>query len=366
MMGSDSRNDRRAMYHAAISNPRIAWRTKLGERGLGSALVNSRVLCSVVGSDGAKVAAVSRDCGELAWTLLYEVFPACYWSCGAILDDGRLLVSFDHDVARLVSVVDGRIVGEGRMRSGWFATSPPVVVGGNIVVGAGNSVLCLRSGDLSEVWSAFFSVDSVVLSPPVAIGPSCEGFVVQLVNSSGTQVVRLDAESGAEVWRSSLPSIARGTASAADAVVLVTTTGGRRELHALSMEDGTLQWSLSLLDKPPGYGLGDNEVGVAVDSGIVYAVTEHGLSAFAARDGSTVWRRDSVPSNSSAPSIGGGAGYAVSPSGELVAWQLSSGSVQWRLKTGSVLVSPPSLGDATVFLGTENGEIVCVAESVRK
>lgn len=357
MTGSDAQHWGALAEHVSILKPRLAWRLKVGDRGLGSPLVSDRrIVCLATRAQGTVLAGIASNRGEEIWSIPFEMLPACYWSPGLILENSGCAVQLDYEIGRLIEMETGKVVTEKRLEPGWFATSPPTAMADKVLVGAGNRVSCLHRRGLDPLWNAQFSQDRVVLSPPVALDP---GFIAQAVNNTGTQIARLHPEDGSVEWTVSIPGIARGVASVVgDRLFVVTLHGGRREMAALSTREGETLWTARLTNSLPDLGLSETEVRVAVRGDTLYAPSQHGITAFSVQSGEILWKTRGIPPDCSSPSIGAEIGYVTSRRGELFAWDLQSGDVLWSFRVNGAVQSPPVLGERTVTVLTDIGELV--------
>lgn len=252
--------------------------------------------------------------------------------------------------------------------------------GGRIFVTTGfGFVAALDAGDGREIWrtdggAPFHS------APTVA-----NGRVYGITNDS--ELIAFDSSNGAVLWNHqaiaeparilSAPSVA----VEGDTIVAPFASG---ELVALLAQNGRRVWSdaLSRSGRLTSLSAINDIAGrPVVDGGAVYAASHSGvLVAIDLRTGQRIWAR--AFASTQTPWVAGGVLYAVSTDGELAAFDRTSGNIYWvrQLRryeeeddrsgrvswTGPVLIGgrlvlANSLGEA-VAVTPENGEIVASAD----
>ncbi|EAR52248.1 putative quinoprotein [Oceanicola granulosus HTCC2516] len=181
------------------------WTQDLDAPG-GSAPTVSGDLVYVAARNG-RAWAIDRGNGRIRWTLAGTPSPDGFdGGAGAAVSGGYALFPFPSGevvgafaqggIRRWSSFVAGRRLG----RAGGFVTDisgDPVVADGRVY--AGNVSGALDALDL-ETGETIWSVTEGALSPVVPVGDSV--FLVNEVN----QLVRLDAATGAPIWRQELPT----------------------------------------------------------------------------------------------------------------------------------------------------------------
>jgi outer membrane protein assembly factor BamB len=109
---------------------------------------------------------------------------------------------------------------------------------------------------------------------------------------------------------------------------------------------------------------------VSVSDGRWYAGTNRGVSALDPSNGSTLWHRDLGGSVEGAPAVAGGAVYAATRAGKLVALDPADGAVSWDVSLDGAVRAGPAVRDGRVVVGTGAGSVVAVgadgAESWRR
>lgn len=115
---------------------------------------------------------------------------------------------------------------------------------------------------------------------------------IECGDDAESALVALDAESGDELWRTSLdgdhllaPTVADGTVF----VVSAATMDNDGDLYAVDAETGTVRWRATTGSTGIGSGAAPP---VAVADGTVFTANENGLAAFDAESGEELWQAD--------------------------------------------------------------------------
>jgi outer membrane protein assembly factor BamB len=95
----------------------------------------------------------------------------------------------------------------------------------------------------------------------------------------------------------------------------------------------------------------------SVANGVLYAVSCSGLlDAIDALNGDVLWSVATGESESeTTPAVAGGRVYVALQSGDVVAFAAQSGEMLWRITTGSFELTPPTVADGKIFVGSEHG-----------
>ena len=187
------------------------------------------------------------------------------------------------------------------------------------------------------------------------------------VTTGFAQVVALNAGSGEEVWRQSLPSPMRAPPTTANDRVYVITIDN--QAYALDAENGDKLWSHSGIVEAAGV-LGG--AGPAVSKDVVIVPYSSGeINALRASNGRPLWsdnlgainKLDAVSSLADIrgrPAIDGSRIIANSHAGRMVALDLRSGLRVWEKNIGGIQ-SPWVAGDF-IYVLAENNKLICMTK----
>jgi outer membrane protein assembly factor BamB len=177
------------------------------------------------------------------------------------------------------------------------------------------------------------------------------------------EAMALDAATGEERWRVSLPAPARGAPTVAGGRLFVPTV--ENQLLALSAETGERQWTYR---GQPTATLTLGLPAPAVEGEVVVAGFGSGeLAAIRANDGRAIWTESLVSGRGGGiaevaavtglPVIDRGRVYAGGQGRVLIALDLRSGRRLWE-RDLAVAETPWAVGDAVYAIGS-GGELVC-------
>jgi outer membrane protein assembly factor BamB len=240
-------------------------------------------------------------------------------------------------------------------------------------------LVAVGAGDGAPRWQ----LELANVDPPVAAGPVIAGnvLVATVQDTEGRAVVGLDPASGAMRWRQQVTVDAVALAATESVVVVISASpppgwvppdpnspvGFFYFYGALDRASGAPLWSGVVVDVvtdytggvyrasvagdtvivPPGPvaidsrtggelweatgDLGDGALGPAADGVVVWGGQDDPTSALDAATGVTRWTAPGSPPFDDVWAVGDGAVYVVdSSSGELVAYELTDGTVRWR------------------------------------
>jgi outer membrane protein assembly factor BamB len=203
-------------------------------------------------------------------------------------------------------------------------------------------------------------------------GPAVSGTTVAAVQLDGT-VLGLDADTGAERWRSELgigisPSAAAifapPTADAGDILV-----GNQRHLAAISAAEGAMVWTVDPV--PDGR---DSEAlsAVAIGDGAAVGVFNRALGGVGAWDrttGTERWRftGELTTAINASPVIADGLVYVVNGVDEVFALDLATGAKRWQIKLdpagfawGNATVGTPAIANRVLVVPTLYRDLVAL------
>jgi len=205
------------------------------------------------------------------------------------------------------------------------------------------NLYALDTSDGSEIWKVEFD-NEIDSAPAVANG------TVYVGDGTGQHVYALDAYDGTEKWSFETQRSALSP-TVVDDTVYVTC---RSNLYALDASDGTEKWSTHID--------GDVTGAAAVVDGTLYAVGNEGSSRFGyngylhaidASDGSEKWKTSFFTNDRvvSPPTVADGTVYMGSEDHNLYAVDASDGSKEWEYSTDGEISTSPTVSDGTVYVG---------------
>ena len=215
-------------------------------------------------------------------------------------------------------------------------TARPIVLGGRVyVLDANARVRAFSSASGKRLWGVSLVPKGKDGDGAFGGGIASDGGRIYATTAFG-EVVALNAATGAEVWRKKINTPIRAAPTVSDGKVFFTTIAN--EVHALSTLDGTSVWRYQ--------GTGEqasiiSSASPAAAGGYVVVPTTTGdISTFRAADGAPLWTENlssSDPTSSlgnlndvaASPVIAGGVVFAISHSGRIAAFELSTGREVW-------------------------------------
>lgn len=189
---------------------------------------------------------------------------------------------------------------------------------------------------------------------PVTAGPLLvRGLVV--VGTEAGDLLALEAETGAEHWRTRLPSPPRGALAASDGRLSARTDDGG--VHLVLIEDGRHQWSAY-----PGPGAN----APVIDDDLVLAVTRTGDAVgLRADDGREVWRTPLAATVDADPALLDGRFVVGDIRGRLSVLDSASGAVLQDWVLDGALLGPPLFDQGMAFAAPTGGIVAFDAEGER-
>lgn len=243
-------------------------------------------------------------------------------------------------------------------------TASPIIANGRVFVMDSDSVVgAYRADDGRRLW-AYDLTPKEEDEGHIAGGLAYDAG--KLFASTGFgQIIALDAETGAEIWRQKLSGPARAAPTARGGRVFVTTVDNK--LFAVDAETGEGLWSHTGAAEAASL-LGSASPAVAAGV-VVVPYTTGELVAMKVDTGRLLWqesltsvKRTDVVSNLAhirgRPVIDRGRVIAISHGGLLAAIELRNGRRIWQREIGS-LESPWVAGDY-IFVLSNDAEIACV------
>ncbi|MDB2390768.1 PQQ-binding-like beta-propeller repeat protein [Alphaproteobacteria bacterium] len=253
-----------------------------------------------------------------------------------------------------------------------FDDDPLPGIGGGVMVNGemlfvhagGHKLAALSVDDGSTIWS-------IDLPLPIRGGPTeIDDQAIIITDIDGNLLV-LKMEDGSPLWdRAGLPSstIIYGTPSPAyhDGELAIAGAGG--ELLMLDATDGEMIWTESLAafnPRTPLQGIGDIRANPVFDGGLVFAISQSGLTAaFNARSGFMVW--DQPISGVEMPWVSGETVFVLSLEGRVYAIRREDGVVRWISELPGALPAGMMASEKLArYVGpiVANGHVMVIAKS---
>jgi outer membrane protein assembly factor BamB len=354
-----------------------AWRAHLAGAIDGSPVVSSGLV--VVGSENGELAAFDETSGVRLW-MRTGLGPI---SGSAAIAGTHVFAATLTGHVRAFDLDSGRDVwdwkAEGLQPALW---SSPTIYGGLLLVGVGSQagdtplesgrIVALDVGTGAEVWSlcaiAGCRPGGGIWSTP-SIDSAGHAFVG--VGNPVDGVMAFDARTGARLWETSFYSDAERDLDVGASPVLVD-VGGREALAVgsvagilklLDARDGSVMWSVALVDGSAVHGLLATAAYDGVNLYVPSASTPTGLYA-RKLDGSDAWTLVTYQPVYSAPSagtgvvvFGTGAVFGDLGVGLVIAVSREDGTVLWSYDAKSAVRSSPAIVGSVVLVGDAAGDL---------
>jgi outer membrane protein assembly factor BamB len=327
------------------SEPGVAWQRDLGSasaRG-GSWYPSAPALVSggVVVAGGDTVALLGADHGEPVW----EVTPMAPTYAQPVVARETVFLGNERGVEAL-----DLSTGERRWSVPLDADATTVAVAGDTVYADARDGLLYALGatDGGERWRLKHGDELTV--PPTVVDDT--------VYLGGTEVLAVDAGTGAVRWRASVPEDATDLGALAVANGRVVGTGTvdaeRASLAAYDADDGGLLWA-ETVSKPANTRVGD---AVAVGNAVFTALG--GLQTHDAPSGEQQLSVAMETTHGSTPAIGQGVAYLRADGVTVRAVDLGNGGLLWSLPLSVELSTPPVVGEQTAYVRNESGTLYAI------
>jgi outer membrane protein assembly factor BamB len=188
------------------------------------------------------------------------------------------------------------------------------------------------------------------LSSPVVVG----GRVY--IGSGDTHVYALDAKTGAVIWKFATGDVVHATPAVVDGVVYIGSWD--RNLYALNADTGKVIWRFETGDDPKTY----NQMGIASSAAVVDGVVLFGgrdgrFHAVDARTGQRKWAEDNKGGwVIASPAVRDGVVYFPTSDGtQFKAITIATGALVWRTVNKAVSFSSPAIAGNLVYFGAHDG-----------
>jgi outer membrane protein assembly factor BamB len=235
--------------------------------------------------------------------------------------------------------------------AGGQIAAPPIADGDRVYV-ATTDVIALDAATGAEQWrfATDGNVSALVLDDGRLFAAGSDG-----------NLYALDPESGAERWRAAINPARGSSIVAGDEAIHVVTTGG--EVVALDAESGAERWRTAVADGGLAAGA------ISVDAGVVVvAVSNQGLTALQASDGAPRWTAPIISQLETiidAPVIVEDEDMVFvswrdkvgnTPEGKLAAYRLENGALAWSFalpETTGIIAPAAVAGGVVVVAGAD-------------
>ena len=254
--------------------------------------------------------------------------------------------------------------GAGTSDDGWLLSGPVVADGRVFVMDTDARVAAFDAATGARVWRTDLAGDG---ERDASWGGGVAYADGRVYAATGfAQVIALDAGTGSEVWRRSVSGAMRAAPTTGSGLVFVVTRDN--QMHALSGDDGQVQWSHTGIAETSGLMGGGGSP--AVDADIVVVPYSSGeIFALRGLNGRPLWsdslatirRLDAVSALADIrgrPVIDGGRVYAISHSGRMAAIDQRTGQRIWEASLGGV--EQPWIAGDFVFVVTSDAVVVCL------
>jgi len=248
-----------------------------------------------------------------------------------------------------------------------LATAPVIGGGTLFVVDTQGTVHAFDAASGARRWEHKVEVVSDLRTSTFGGGASYFEGKVYATNGAGN-VIALDAQTGAELWRVRPAGPLRGSPTVAFNAIYVMTTDN--QIHALNIADGTPIWDKAAATGPSGvFGV----AAPAAGQGTVIAGYSSGeLVAYRYENGRDLWSdalaRTSISTQvgtltdvDADPIIDNGRVYALGQGGRMAAYELVTGQRLWELSLAGI--STPAIAGEWVFTLTDDARLLAIART---
>lgn len=360
-----------AMHHlAAADDLRLAWRADIGEAAEGGLLLARPVMADgrvYVMDAAATITAFDASTGRQIWRYQPE---------GLDFDDGLLGGGLAYEGGWLFATLSsGEVLGLNAERGTevwrqelWLPLrAAPTVAGDRVLVlSADNQLYALEATSGRPIWrhSGFFESAGLLGGPSPAVA---DGLVVVPYSSAEVFALRLDT--GAPLWNDTVQRPRRTLALAEindidglpvvdDGTVYVVSHGS--QMAALDLRRGVRAWDLDLASTETPWLAGDFTYVVTIRDEVVCLLRDSGRVRWVSPlpHLSDPDNPNSTPITWSGPLLVGDRLLLAGSNGELLAMSPYNGEILGRLQLDAPALVPPIVADGTVYVLTENAELL--------
>lgn len=252
-------------------------------------------------------------------------------------------------------------IGDGNTR-GRRITAAPVIAGGRVFAMDSQTRVSAVSTSGALLWRRDLTPAGERRGDASGGGLAVQGRRVFVTTGYG-ELVALNAETGAEIWRQDLDAAASGSPTVAGDLVYAVSRDSRA--WAVRVVDGRVAWELPGTPSPAGYVGGPGPAiagdlvifpfssGELVAADRVSGVRKWAASVAGQRPGKVYARIGDISAD---PVVAGGAVYTGNPSGRSVALRTGDGGNIWTAREGAM--DPVAVEGGSVFLLSDQNELV--------
>ncbi len=248
--------------------------------------------------------------------------------------------------------------------------APPVIAGGKLfVIDADARVIAMNAETGAQLWRTAMPSEGNGRSL-FGGGVSIEGGRLFVTTGVG-DVAALDAVTGNILWKKRPGGPLRGSPTLANGQVYVMSQDN--QVFALSQDDGDVEWSEAGTVEATGvFGV----AAPAAAQGTVIAGFSSGeLNAYRYENGRSLWNdalsRTSISTSVAAladidadPVVDRGRVFAIGQGGRMASYELVSGQRLWEINIAGI--STPAVVGEWVFVVTDDAKLLCVARTTGK
>lgn len=284
------------------------------------------------------------------------------------VSNGKVYIGPDDGNVYCLNANDGRLIWKtpaGGYIEANFASlvriqSSPTVVGGKVYVGSlDKNLYSLNAVNGDIIWT-YKTLGYITSSPAVVNGAV---YITSQEPDSGA-LYKLDASSGALVWKKNLPYFVtlgggndlHGSPVVADGKVFVSSNMGA--YYAINADTGETEWTFSddaareLIVCSPVYA-----------NGQVFLIDKYSIVSVNAKTGQTLWSTFLNEELYVSPTYGGGKIYVVTDQRSVYVLDATTGVKLSRFETSSNSWSAASLYDGKLYVGNNDWNVYCLADS---
>lgn len=250
--------------------------------------------------------------------------------------------------------------------------SPPVVAGGRLLaIGTDAEVHAFDATSGARLWSTSIGSEGRDFQRSLFGGGVAIDGSLAFATSGVGDVVALNVETGAVLWKAKPAGPLRGAPTVAFGSVYVMTQDN--QLFALAAADGAVQWQTSAsLESGSVFGAGSPAAGQGT---IVAGYSSGEVQAYRYENGRDLWddalARTSIALSVSTltdvdadPVIDRGRVFALGQGGRMASYELVTGQRSWEISIAGI--STPWVAGEWIYVVTDDAKLLCIARATGK